>query len=103
MIATTPPRSTRSSAATTTDPAGAKAAYDRGKAALTAPEARVHFEQSIRLDPTRPEAYNALALNALFRGDRSDAERLFRQSLEVDPSYAPAKYNLERYLRQHGR
>lgn len=85
-----------------TDPAGAKAAYDRGKAALTAPEARVHFEQSIRLDPTRPEAYNALALNALYRGDHSDAERLFRQSLQVDPTYGPARYNLERFERQHG-
>lgn len=85
-----------------TDPAGAKAAYDRGKAALTAPEARVHFEQSIHLDPTRPEAYNALALNALYRGDHSDAERLFKQSLSIDPSYGPARYNYERFQRQHG-
>ena len=86
----------------TTDPAGAKAAYDRGKAALTAPEARVHFEQSIRLDPTRPEPYNALALNALYRGDHSEAERLWQRALSIDPAYGPAKYNFERYQRQHG-
>lgn len=86
-----------------TDPAGAKAAYDRGKSSLTAPEARVHFEQSIRLDPTRPEAYNALALNALYRGDLSDAERLFEQSLAADPTYGPARYNYERFQRQHRR
>ena len=85
-----------------TDPGGAKAAYERGRASLTAPEARVHFEQSIRLDPTRPEAYNALALNALYRGDHSDAERLFQESLRVDPNYSPARYNYERFQRQHG-
>lgn len=82
-----------------TDPVRAKAAYDRGKEALTAPEARVHFEESIRLDPTRPEPYNALALNALYRGDRSDAERHFREALQADPNYQPARYNLERFQR----
>ncbi len=86
-----------------TNPQAAKAAYDRGKAALTAPEARVHFEESIRLDPTRPEPYNALALNALYRGDHSDADRYFRKALAADPSYRPARYNYERFQRQHGR
>ena len=78
----------------------ARSAYERGRQALTAPEARVYFEESIRFDPSRPEPYNALALNALYRGDRSEAERNFQQALAVDPSYAPARYNLDRLRRQ---
>jgi len=78
----------------------AKAAYERGRAALTAPEARRHFEESIRLDPSRPEPYNALALNALHRGDAGEAQRLFEQSLEQDPGYYAAQYNLERLRAQ---
>ncbi|MDA1195956.1 MAG: tetratricopeptide repeat protein, partial [Planctomycetota bacterium] len=85
------------------DPAGARAAYARGKAALTAPEARVHFEESTRLDPARPEAYNALALNALYRGDLNDADQWFKKSLQADPTYYPARYNYERFRRQHAR
>lgn len=74
--------------------AAARAAYDRGRAALTATEARAHFEQSIRLDPKRPEPYNALALNYLYAGQTVEAERLFQKSLELDPDYYAAKYNL---------
>ncbi len=83
------------------DHSGARAAYQRGKSSLTAPEARVHFEESVRLDPSRPEPYNALALNALYRGDTAEAERYFRKSLEVDPNYQPARFNFERFQRQH--
>lgn len=76
----------------------ARAAYQQGRAALSASAARGHFEQSIRLDPKRPEPYNALGLNYLYAGDRVGAERLFRQSLQLDPDYYAAKYNLERLL-----
>ena len=72
----------------------AREAYQRGRAALTAPEARRHYEESIRLDPNRPEPYNALALNHLYAGDKAGAERLFRTALEKDPSYYAAKFNL---------
>jgi tetratricopeptide (TPR) repeat protein len=81
----------------------ARAAYERGRHALTAPEARVYFEQAIRLDPSRPAPYNALALNALYRGDRAEAERDFRKALQVDPGYYPARYNLQRLQRQTAR
>jgi hypothetical protein len=74
----------------------ARSAYELGRKALTAPVARQHFERSIRLDPTRPEPYNALGLNALYRGDRAEAERLFRASLAQDPGYGPARHNLAR-------
>jgi tetratricopeptide (TPR) repeat protein len=74
----------------------ARAAYERGQRAPTAPEARTHFEEALRLDPTRPEPYNALGYNALFRGDRPEAERLWREALRRDPSYHPARHNIER-------
>jgi hypothetical protein len=74
----------------------ARSAYQRGRAALTAAEARGHFEESIRLDPRRPEPYNALGLNYLYAGDTLGAERLFRMALQQDPDYYAAKYNLER-------
>lgn len=78
----------------------ARLAYARGRQALTATEARVFFEEAIRLDPTRPAPYNALALNALYRGDRAAAERHLQQALSADPTYYPAQYNLERLRRQ---
>lgn len=77
----------------------ARLAYERGRRALTAPEARAHFEKSIRLDPTQPAPYNALGLNALHRGERAEALRLFRVALQKDPGYYPAQYNLDRLLR----
>lgn len=77
------------------DPA-AQAAYDRGRAALNATNARAWFEESIRLDPNRPEPYNALGLNYLYAGQTAEAERLFRKSLEQDPEYYAAKHNLAR-------
>lgn len=84
--------------AASTTSAEAQAAYERGRKALTAPEARVHFEESIRLDPSRPEPWNALALNHLYRGDLAKAEHLLRKSLEKDPSYFPARRNLDRMM-----
>ena len=74
----------------------AREAYEKGRSALTAHEAKVHFEQSIRLDPNRAAPYNALGLNALHAGDRTEAERLFKKALEVEPDHWAAKYNLER-------
>jgi tetratricopeptide (TPR) repeat protein len=74
----------------------ARAAYERGRQAKTATAAREAYETSMRLDPSRPEPYNALALNALYRGDRAEADSLLRLALEKDPTYYPAQYNLRR-------
>jgi tetratricopeptide (TPR) repeat protein len=78
----------------------ARLAYERGRAAQTAPEARAHYEESVRLDPSQPAPYNALGLNALHRGDRVEALRLFRAALAKDPSYYPAQHNLARLTRE---
>lgn len=73
----------------------AYAAYLRGKQARTAPEARAAYEEAVRLDPTFPDAWNGLGLNAWYAGDRVEAERFFAEALRVDPTYDPALKNLE--------
>jgi Flp pilus assembly protein TadD len=71
-------------------------AYEKGRAAATAEEAKAAYEESIRLDPTRPEPWNALGLLALVQGDRALARRHLVRSLELDPAYGPALHNLHR-------
>jgi hypothetical protein len=74
----------------------ARVAYEKGRTAATAEEAQAAYEESIRLDPTRPEPWNALALLAIVRGDRTLARRHLVTSLELDPTYPQAKHNLDR-------
>ncbi len=73
----------------------ARAAYERGRTAATAEEAKAAYAESIRLDPTRPEPWNALALHALVTGDRETARAHLGRALSLDPSYAPARLNLQ--------
>jgi hypothetical protein len=74
----------------------ARVAYEQGRAAATAEEAEAAYADSIRLDPARPEPWNALALLALARGNRALARTHLVKSLELDPSYGPALHNLDR-------
>jgi hypothetical protein len=74
----------------------ARDAYERGRRAATAEEARAAYEESARLDPTRPEPYNALGVSMLASGDRDAARAWFRRSLDADPAYGPARHNLDR-------
>lgn len=84
-------------AAPATASEAARTAYENGRRARTASEARRHFEESLRLDPTRPEPWNALGLNALHRGEPSQAEDHWLKAVALDPSYYPARHNLARY------
>lgn len=74
----------------------ARSAYERGRSAATADEARAAYAEAIRLDPSRPEPYNALALHALVTGDRATARAQLTKALAADPTYAPARLNLQR-------
>lgn len=76
--------------------ARAKAAYDAGRRAGTAPEARAHYRRSIELDPTHPEPYNAIGLSYLHAGDYVQARRGFEMALERDPNHYAAQHNLAR-------
>ncbi len=74
----------------------AQAAYERGRRAATAGEARRWYAEAARLDPRQPAPWNALGLNALLAGDREAAEAHFARALALDPDYYPARYNLAR-------
>jgi len=55
-----------------------------------------HFDNAQKLAPEQPEPYNNAGIIYLNQGDKSNAEAMFRKALQVDPSYAPAKQNLEK-------
>lgn len=76
-----------------------RVAYERGRAAATAEEARAAYEDSVRLDPTRPAPWNALAVLSLAQGERARARQQLERALAIDPAYAPARHNLERFER----
>ncbi len=79
----------------------ARQAYERGRAARTAPEAKRWYLESLRLNPSRPEPYNLLGLNALHAGDAAQAQTYLERALEIDPPYEPAKHNLAKLRREH--
>jgi hypothetical protein len=77
----------------------ARAAYERGRAAATSGEARAAYEESLRLDASRPEPWNALAVLSLAEGRPARARTELERALAIDPAYAPARTNLERLER----
>ena len=72
----------------------ARAEYDAGRAAKTAPEALRHYDNAIRLDPSRPEPYNARGMVLQYEGKKDEARRAYKQALAIDPGYAPAEQSL---------
>jgi hypothetical protein len=76
--------------------AAARREYEAGRLAVTADEALVRYDAAIRLDPSRPEPWNAQGIVHLYAGRTSEARASFRHALSLDPSYAPASYNLRR-------
>lgn len=76
----------------------ARAAYDRGRNATNAAEARRWYQESYRLHPD-PAPLNMLALNAVFAGNPVQGERYLLQALELDPDYELARMNLDRLRR----
>ncbi len=65
--------------------------------------AREHAERAIALDDSLPGAYAALGLLAGARWDRPEAERHFRQALELSPGYVPARQWLANVYTVEGR
>jgi tetratricopeptide (TPR) repeat protein len=74
-------------------------------------EAAVHFEQLLEVQPDNPEALAQLGLALFGLGRYEEAERCYRQSLEINPMSASTLCNLatvlqadppeaEKYLRQ---
>jgi CheY-like chemotaxis protein len=57
--------------------------------------------RAVAADPGQPEAYNLLGALFEIKGDRSEAEKFYRATLDIAPSYKPAQANLERITSLH--
>lgn len=51
--------------------------------------------RAMAADPTQPEAYNLFGALLEIEGDWLEAERFYRAALDIDPTYEPARANLE--------
>jgi Tfp pilus assembly protein PilF len=58
--------------------------------------ARVYAKKAIFIKHNRPEAYNLLGGICEAKGDRHEATMNYRVALEMDPTYEPARKNLDR-------
>jgi DNA-binding response OmpR family regulator len=67
--------------------------------------AREVTRRAIALKPEQPEAYNLLGALLEVGGDRLEAQKFYRAALDIDPTYKPARTNLDRLVtwRQPGR
>lgn len=54
------------------------------------------FERSVALDARQPAVFNQIGVLRIARGDQVGAKEAFRRALAADPSYVPARSNLER-------
>lgn len=70
--------------------------YDLGRGSGTPAQAIVHYDRAIRMDPARPEPYNAKGMALLQEGKTDEARRAFEKAAAADPGYAPAQANLRR-------
>ncbi|MEW5722685.1 MAG: response regulator [Thermodesulfobacteriota bacterium] len=63
--------------------------------------ARRSTRQAIAADPGQPEAFNLLGALLEIKGDWLEAQKFYRAALDLDPTYKPAKANLERTTSWH--
>ena len=57
-------------------------------------KARALFEQVLQKDPKRAEAYNGVGVTWYARGDLDEALAWYKRSLEADPRFGDAFYNM---------
>ncbi len=60
------------------------------------PSAEEHVRKAIGLDASRAEAFNLLGALQELRGDGLGAAKSYRAAYALDPTYKPARMNLER-------
>ena len=58
--------------------------------------ARETARKAISADPGNPEAYNLLGALMEIKGDWRDARKFYRAALDIDPTFKPARVNLDR-------
>jgi len=57
-----------------------------------------HVRKAVSLDPTRPEAFNLLGVLMEVRHHQPEAQEQYRAALALDPTYEPARKNLNRLI-----
>ncbi len=63
--------------------------------------ARETARKAIAADPAQPEAYNLLGALIEIKGDRLEAQKFYRATLDIDPTFKPAQANLDRVTSWH--
>jgi len=63
--------------------------------------AREAAQSAIAADPGNPESYNLLGALVEIMGDQLQAQKYYRAALDIDPTFKPAKSNLERATSFH--
>jgi len=86
---------------------GAEAHYDLGINAQTNGDVRSalkEFEESLKLDPDFADAHNAIAVLLHLSFDKKDeAEKHYKQAIEIRPTFSEAKVNLGNLYLDQGR
>ncbi len=58
--------------------------------------ARETVRKAISTDPSQPEAYNLLGALLEIKGDWLEAQKFYRAAIDIDPTFRPARENLNR-------
>jgi DNA-binding response OmpR family regulator len=58
--------------------------------------ARESARKAIAAEPTQPESYNLLGALLEIKGEWLEAQKFYRAALDIDPTFKPARANLER-------
>lgn len=58
--------------------------------------ANSHLKKAIAINPANPEAFNFLGLLSEVQGNILNAQKNYRAALALDPTYKPARKNLDR-------
>ena len=58
--------------------------------------AEEHLRKAVSIDSGRAEAFNLMGVVSEMRGERLEAQKHYRAALSLDPTYEPARSNLER-------
>jgi Flp pilus assembly protein TadD len=61
-----------------------------------ADEGEVCLRRALALDYSRPEAFNTIGILMEIRGKSLQAQNYYRAALSLDPTYKPARNNLDR-------
>ena len=61
------------------------------------------LRQALALDDRQPAAYNLLGVLHEVRGERREAQNCYREALNLDERYAPARFNLRQSVEPFGK